>query len=52
MMDASGDRALSLEEGQAVHERVFRYADSDGDGNLSLEELRGFFRGDAPDEDR
>lgn len=52
MMDANGDRALSLEEVQAVHERVFRYADSDGDGNLSLEELRGFFRGGAPDDIR
>lgn len=52
MMDANADRALSLEEFQAVHARMFKYADADNDGKLTLEELRKFHSGDAgPDRD-
>ena len=49
MMDTDGDGALSLEEVQAVHARMFKYVDADGDGKLSPDELRGFFHGDADD---
>lgn len=52
MMDTNADRSLSLEEFQAVHARMFKYADADGDGKLTMEELRKFHFGDAdPDED-
>jgi hypothetical protein len=47
MMDTNGDRALSLEEVQAVHTRMFNYADGDKDGKLTLEELQSFFHGGA-----
>jgi hypothetical protein len=45
VVDTNGDRALSLEEVQAVHARMFQYADADSDGKLTLEEVQGFFRG-------
>jgi Ca2+-binding EF-hand superfamily protein len=45
MMDTGGDGTLSLEEVQAVHARMFNYADSDKDGKLTLEEMQRFFRG-------
>ena len=45
MMDTNGDGALSQEEIQAVHTRMFNYADVDKDGKLTLEELQGFFHG-------
>ena len=47
MVDTNGDGALSLEEVQAVHARIFNYADADDDGRLTVEELRGFFHGGA-----
>jgi hypothetical protein len=45
MVDADGDGALSLEEVQAVHSRLFRAADADGNGSLSLEEIETFTGG-------
>lgn len=47
MMDSDGDGALSLDEVQAVHTRMFNYADADKDGKLTPQELRGFFHGDV-----
>lgn len=47
MVDTNGDGALSLEEVQAVHARIFNYADTDDDGRLTLDELRSFFHGGA-----
>ena len=40
MMDADGDGALSHEEAQAVHDRMFNMADADGDGAIAMEEMR------------
>ena len=40
MVDADGSGALSLEEVQAVHARMFKYADADTDGELTLEDAR------------
>jgi YVTN family beta-propeller protein len=48
MMDADGDGAVSLEEFQAVHERMFKALDADGDGRVTPEELESFMRGSAP----
>ena len=47
------DHALSLEELQAVHGRMFKYADADNDGKLTIQELRNFHAGDlGPEQDR
>jgi hypothetical protein len=49
MVDTDGDGTLSLAEVQAVHARVFNYADGDDDGKLTLEEMQRFFRGHQGD---
>lgn len=41
MLDADGDGGVSLEEYQAVHQRMFRAMDTDGDGRLTAGELQG-----------
>lgn len=46
LADTNGDRALSLDEVQAVHARLFGYADADGDGKLTLDEIRSFMHGE------
>ena len=46
--DADGDGALSLEEFQEVHARIFNAADADGDGRVTPEEMQAFFHGAAP----
>jgi YVTN family beta-propeller protein len=48
MMDADGDGAMSLEEFQAVHERMFKAVDADADGRVTPEELESFMCGSAP----
>jgi Ca2+-binding EF-hand superfamily protein len=45
MMDTDGDGALSLEEVQAVHARMFKAIDADKNGRVTLEEMQQFFRG-------
>jgi len=46
VMDADGDGALSLEEVQAVHARVFAAMDADGDGRVTPEEMETFMHGE------
>lgn len=45
VMDANADGALSLEEVQEAHARIFRHVDADGDGKVTPDELRSFFHG-------
>jgi Ca2+-binding EF-hand superfamily protein len=47
IMDADGDGALSREEFQEAHGRIFNHMDADGDGQLTFEEMQGFMRGTA-----
>lgn len=42
MMDTDGDGAVSLEEMQAVHKRMFDMVDADKDGKVTVEEMKGF----------
>jgi hypothetical protein len=45
MMDADGDGALSREEAQAVHDRMFDIADADRDGAVTMEEMHAMMGG-------
>ncbi len=45
MMDADGDGALSHEEAQAVHDRMFDMADADADGRVTVEEMQAMMGG-------
>jgi hypothetical protein len=45
MIDTDGDGTLSLDEVQAVHARVFKAADADVNGRLTLEEIESFVGG-------
>lgn len=45
MMDTDSSGTISLEEMQAVHERMFNMIDQDGDGELSIEEMQEFMQG-------
>jgi hypothetical protein len=47
LVDTDASETLSLEEVQAVHARMFQYADTNDDGELTIEELRGFMHGGA-----
>jgi Ca2+-binding EF-hand superfamily protein len=42
---AAHDGALSLEEVQDFHERIFNAIDADGDGRVTMEEIESFFHG-------
>ena len=45
LIDTDGSETLSLKEVQAVHARMFQYADADDDGELTLDEMRAFMHG-------
>lgn len=45
LMDTDSSGTISLEEMQAVHERMFNMIDKDGDGELSIEEIQEFMQG-------
>ena len=45
MMDTDGDGALSLEEVQSVHARIFKAMDVEKNGKVTLKEIEQFFRG-------
>ncbi len=45
MMDTDGDGALSMDEMQAVHQRMFAYADADKNGKLTADELGSGMQG-------
>ena len=47
LMDTDGDGALSLEEFEAVHARMFKAMDIDSDGKLTAEEMEAFMEGEA-----
>jgi hypothetical protein len=47
VMDTDGDGALSLEEVQAVHARVFAAMDANDDGRVTPEEMEGFMHGET-----
>jgi Ca2+-binding EF-hand superfamily protein len=45
LMDTDGDGALSLEEVQAAHAKIFKAVDADKNGKVTLEEIQAFFGG-------
>ena len=45
LMDTDSDGAVSLQEFQGAHERIFKAMDADKDGKLTLDEIRNFRRG-------
>jgi hypothetical protein len=45
LMDTDGDGALSLEEVQSAHARIFKAIDANKDGKVTVEEIQNFFRG-------
>ena len=47
IMDADGDGALSRDEFQEAHGRIFSHMDADGDGEVTLEEMQAFMGGSA-----
>jgi hypothetical protein len=46
LVDTDASETLSLEEVQAVHARMFKYADTNDDGELTLDEMRAFMHGE------
>ena len=48
LMDNDGDGALSLEEVQAAHAKIFKVIDADKDGKVTPTEAEMFFRGGSP----
>ena len=52
LMDSDGDGALSLEEFQTAHAKIFKGIDADKDGKVTPTEMQRFFIGGAPTPDR
>ena len=48
-MDTDGDGAVSFEEMQAVHKRMFDLVDDDKDGKITVEEMQEFMGGRRDD---
>jgi hypothetical protein len=48
LMDADGDGAVSLEEFQEAHARIFKGIDADKDGKVTPTEMQMFFSGGLP----
>ena len=48
LMDSDGDGALSLEEVQTAHAKIFKAVDANKDGKVTFEEMEIFFRGGSP----
>lgn len=48
LMDNDGDGALSLEEVQTAHAKIFKVIDADKDGKVTPTEVEMFFRGGSP----
>jgi hypothetical protein len=45
LTDTDSDGTISLQEFQAVHERIFKAMDTNKDGKLTLEEMQAFLHG-------
>ena len=45
LMDTDNDGTVSLAEFQAAHERMFRAADANKDGRLTIEEVQSWMQG-------
>lgn len=45
LMDSDGDGAVTLQEFQSAHERIFKGMDGNKDGRLTQEEMRAFMHG-------
>ena len=52
LMDTDGNGALSLEEFQAAHAKIFKGIDADKDGKVTPTEMEIFFSGGSPTGDR
>ena len=48
LMDTDGDGALSLEEVQTAHAKIFKVIDADKNGKVTPTEAEMFFRGGSP----
>jgi Ca2+-binding EF-hand superfamily protein len=45
LMDGDGDGAITSQEFQAAHDRIFKAMDSSKDGRLTQEEMQAFMHG-------